>query len=159
MSSDRPPVYRYVDPTNGWFVAFMDEVGFVCIQSDYGDYAYRWGNRGEGVGIRQFLLGCDTNYLLRKFAPAKVIDEVETKKAIFEAINELPKNRASEMEHLGRSSFESEVSRYEWYCATKLSDAGELFRYRAAPQAVAFFERVWPRLRALMQSDVGGAAR
>jgi hypothetical protein len=158
MADAAPAVYRYSEPSSGWFVAFMDELGFVCIQSDYGDYAYRWGSRGEGVGIRQFLLSCDTEYLLRKFSPNQVLDERATRNAIAEAIKEAPAHlRAAESEHLRSSSFENDVETSEWYRGTRLSDAHELVRHQAAPQAVAFFERVWPRLCRHMKLGIEGA--
>jgi hypothetical protein len=58
-------VWRFARGGYGWFVVFIDEIGCVSIQSDYGDYAYRWSSFGDD--IRTFLMQCNESYLIDKF--------------------------------------------------------------------------------------------
>lgn len=153
-------VHRFYEPNGGpnregWYVAFIDEMGFVSIQSDWGDYAYGWHSRGEGVGILEFLLDCDNSYLLSKFAPTKIYDEDATRAAVREAINEAALNadqNQDEMDHFGDSDFSNEIGFADWCRDTQVIEPQQHYRTQTHPQALAFMEHVWPRLCAKMQA-------
>ena len=52
--------------THSWWADIMiSQDGFVNIQSDYGDYCYRWDSFGRS--IKEFLVDCDYSYLYGKF--------------------------------------------------------------------------------------------
>lgn len=155
-------VYRFYEPNGGpmregWFVAFMDEVGFVSIQSDWGDYAYGWHSRGEDVGIREFLLDCDDSYLMGKFSPKRVIDEKATREAIKKALVDGPLDGfklEDEEELLEGADLSNEVGIAEWFRGTTIEGAHELIVMGSDPQAVAFLKNVWPRLCAQMRQSL-----
>lgn len=55
--------------SSGWAVVFIDEAyGCISIQSDFGDYSYRWTSRGKDT-LKQFIIGTkgDPDYVMRKF--------------------------------------------------------------------------------------------
>lgn len=54
---------------NWWAVFFLSIDGYLDIQSDYGDYSYRWGSFGPC--FKQFLIDCDRSYLLGKLGMNK----------------------------------------------------------------------------------------
>src|SRR5436309_2433761 len=59
---------RYVvrDGKSGWAVIMLDERGgMVSIQSDYGNYGYRWPYHGT-KSFKLFLTQIDNHYLVRK---------------------------------------------------------------------------------------------
>ena len=60
MASD-VKVWRYSFPSikgEGWAIFFLDETGCFAALSDYGDWSYRWNQRGlpEKLTFRHFLL-------------------------------------------------------------------------------------------------------
>ena len=64
-------VLKYVESGDGWFVAFVDsETGVFAVQSDYGDWGYRWGATGTD-DLRKFLLKVGPDYLANKFLSAR----------------------------------------------------------------------------------------
>lgn len=154
-------VYRYYEANGksgeGWYVAFMDEMGFVCIQSDWGDYSYGWHCRGEGKGIREFLLECDDGYLTRKFSPKRVIDERATRAGIKKALAEGPLDGfklEDEEELLEGADLSTEFGISQWMSQTSVEDAHEMVVMGDDPQIVAFLKNVWPRLCAKMRAEL-----
>jgi hypothetical protein len=71
----------------GWAVLFLDEAsGCVSINSDYGDFAYRWSQsgRGEGVSLKQFFCEVSAEYLAEKFmGPGARAFDLDATKAEF----------------------------------------------------------------------------
>lgn len=66
-----PPLLKYAEHGDGWFVAFVDtETGILAVQSDYGDWGYRWGATGTD-DLRAFLVGLGSDYLANKFLTAR----------------------------------------------------------------------------------------
>jgi len=64
-------VRKYAEAGDGWFVAFVDtETGILAVQSDYGDWGYRWGATGTD-DLRKFLVGLRSDYLSNKFLSAR----------------------------------------------------------------------------------------
>lgn len=62
--------FRFVDFGN-WAIFTINEMtGEFSIQSDWGNYHYRWNinHIGKNRKLSQFLLTCDSDYVVRKFA-------------------------------------------------------------------------------------------
>jgi hypothetical protein len=49
-----------------WWAVFYVDSGLLSIQSDYGDYSYRWSSYGES--FKDFLLSIDGHYLMTKLS-------------------------------------------------------------------------------------------
>lgn len=56
---------------NGWdyvWVTYNDLKGLISISSSFGNFAYIWNSRGEGVSLREFFIeASSTDYLANKF--------------------------------------------------------------------------------------------
>ena len=168
-------------PQEGWGVLFLDSVGCFAALSDYGHFSHRWPMAGmsKGVGLRQFLLGCDNGYLLGKFAPEREYDGDSTVEEIKREIiryrrshsapseSEKSRDQAREMwDSLTRSDIaESSHALGEWW-PLHGEDLPfiptECCQTMPNPQAVAFLERCWPRLRECIRAELAaeqGAAQ
>lgn len=145
--------WRFSEPNRkgeGWWIAFLDEAGALAVLSDFGDYAYRWhpGALGEPNLVR-FLARVDSDYVLRKVSPREDhLDCAATEMKVREAIVEEVDDAASD-----DVSINSERDLF-----TAVSDFGldgsDVAVYRRDPQAVAFIERVWPRIVAQLQAAI-----
>ena len=70
IKKNTPERYTLWFKHSGWAVIFLDEDGgFLSIQSDWGDYAYRWSHHGR-ESLKHFLIELDKNhdYLAKKLA-------------------------------------------------------------------------------------------
>ena len=154
----RYSVPRESDRISGWAIVFLDSIGCFAAVSDFGSWGYRWSSFGP-KDFREFLIGCDAQYVRRKIAPEEEYDGEATLKAVKERICELRRtgsldriqariewNRLAEYDDLY-----SEFDAARWYEGARF-DTSELGRRRGDPQAVAFCERVLPRLKAILQS-------
>lgn len=162
--SDDVKMWRYVlrsESRNGWnegwAIFLLDSKGFFAVCSDYGDYVYHWGSIGP-TDFRVFLCGLDRSYLIGKIAPKKEYDAEATKDFVKETI----------ISHRRDGTFTKEEAREEWDLMqecdfddfndwlrqTQISDAWEMAIYRHSRQALAFYDRVWPRFIALLKEDL-----
>jgi hypothetical protein len=154
-------VWRYSIPSEnleGWAVLFVDASGTVAAVSDFGNYAYVWG-RGclpEGVTILEFLLRVESGYLLEKFAPEKVLDKAATCRAIRKYLADWAalSDPAAIREEMALLPESDEAFDFRQWCEDTAVEAGELAVFGHHPQALAFIERCWPRLRALIQAEL-----
>lgn len=65
--------------------------GQIMINSDYGTWTYYWGAMDKG--IREFLIGCDTSYLMGKFGGARTwFDSEATRQNFKNTLDESLKN-------------------------------------------------------------------
>lgn len=149
--------YRYSGAQEGWWVAFMDELGFISIQSDWGDYSYRWSSRGEGVSMRQWIsttMANDRSYVLGKFAKGqREFDEGATRMAIGMAIEEASWKKR-ERALLKQNGLDDDEARREWYDTSDLENKAELMRDQPQQQLVMFMEKVWPHVCAAARKDL-----
>lgn len=157
--------WRYSIPnTNGyegWAVLFLDNAGCFTALSDYGDWSYRWNQRGmDQPDMRYFILSCDDDYLLRKINPAKEYDPEKTTAAIRELIlgmrreTQLTKEEARDEWEL-TSSLDTEYEFGSWMRDTNLPDASEVWCVKHSEQARAFLKHCMPRLRELIKNELG----
>ena len=153
-------VYRYAERNRpgtyeGWFIAFMDEAGCLAVLSDYGDYSYRWGGIPEGTGIRRFLTQCEPEYVLRKLSRRDWFDVEKNVAAVRQALLERetgdPEEFYDELRSIGS---EYELTRWLEDVDHGLELYDLLPGHSHSPQALAFMERVWPRLMALVRTDL-----
>jgi len=155
---------RYNIPSQkgeGWSVVFLDPRGIITTVSDYGNYGYWFGEIGGDGDIRRFLCQCDDDYLVRKLAPKEVYDGEATKKGILKHIRE----------HRREKFYTKEFARKEWdlatgdwanpeddfrawYEETEIGDASEFWTGKHDPRAVAFCEKVMPRLREMLRAEL-----
>jgi len=156
--------YRYSVPNEnhqGWAILFLDDAGCCAVLSDYGNYTHRWSSGGfaKGEDIRAFLLTAGDDYLLGKLAQ-RVPSLEKTAAYIREQIIERrrsgwwEKEEAAEEWERARDLEGQEISFEDWMTLTRFDDAYEFHCTEYDPQAVAFFKRAWPRLRALIAAEV-----
>ena len=161
--------WRYSLPNEngeGWAIAFLDSIGCFSVLSDYGDYGYRWPQNGwsnpNERDFRQFFLGTDDHYVLRKIARSDHYDGRATCEGIKRHIIELRRDRHYEKD-FARDEWDR-LRRYDdvdcremfamWYENTKIGDAAEFSVYSFSPQALAFQKLVLPRLRAAIRAQL-----
>jgi hypothetical protein len=161
--------WRYHLPSEngeGWAIVFLDSIGCFSALSDYGDYGYRWPIAGWGPGdFRTFLLQCDDDYVLHKIAPRHQYDPDGTLKNVKRRILEVRRTRSRfwtkdrarqewrllyDFDNLGT---EAEFAR--WLDNTDMEAAYECHAVRVSPRAVAFVQRVLPRLRTKLREELG----
>lgn len=156
-------VWRYVLSNDqqfgeGWGVVFIDETGIVTAVSDYGNYAQRFHYSGKD--FRDFLISCDSGYLIRKFAKRTILNRDATKKSIKETIlrkryeESFSSNEARDEWNLVNECdfyFQEEVS--DWVNETTLEDPWEYLVYDYSASAKAFAHRLFPRLVELLKQD------
>jgi hypothetical protein len=96
---------------SGWSNFTINEsTGEFTVNSDWGNWAYRWhtDSLGDGVKLTQFLLKCDADYIVRKFAVGGAqdlkdeIDFERTLKSIQERIVVARRDKEIEKEHARR---------------------------------------------------------
>jgi len=95
--------YSFVfDMYGGWAnFTINDSTGEFNVNSDWGSWCYRWhtNSLGENTRLTQFLLQCDADYIVRKFAVdgtsdlKDTVDDEETLKAIRTHICEARRTR------------------------------------------------------------------
>lgn len=138
--------------------AFIGADGVFSAVSDYGDYGHWWRSIGCD-DIRQFLCGCDADYLVRKFAPETERDDEATVRAIKDCILKLRRSKSLTAEQAREEwdLVENFDSPDVWYHETNLhqvTDVAELGRSRYKPQAVSFCEKVMPRLCEMLRAEM-----
>lgn len=161
-------VWRYSFPNvngMGWAIFFIDDAGCFAALSDYGDWSYRWNMRGmpEGKGVREFLLTCDDDYILRKIAPKREYDSEGTVKAVKEFIlgmrreQQLTAEEAREEWDLidFHEGLDNEYNFWGWNQDSNLPEKHELYQTRYSLQARAFLEKCMPRLRTAIKNELG----
>lgn len=157
--------WRYAVPSEnleGGAVLFLDEGGTFAAVSDFGTYGYVWPPVGRTQGMREFLLRVGDDYLLGKLAPQQVLDEAATCRAIrkYLADNAAASDAEAIREELSLLPERDASFCFEdWSEETAIEDTHELTVYGPHPQARAFIERCWPRLRALIQAQLEAERR
>lgn len=150
-----------------WARFWLTDDGCLTILSDFGNYGYWWWDIADS-DFREFLIGCDNDYVMRKLADGRrEFDGEATVKRIRDWIVRLrrdgdlsredaafewnlvhPKPDAlpwrSPDERGAFSCMTNEVEAHEWYQQTRLSDATELLEYSLPVQLQMFMQRLWP---------------
>ena len=141
------------------FIFIETELGLFSTVSDWGNYGYIWN--APGMEFREFLLRINTDYLFGKLMCGqkdhKTFDSDATRKKILEAIDQAAfseTERQEEKEALeGRCPMEEDD--YEgWQSETRLEESFQLGVWQDNPQCTQFCERVWPRFRAMLETEL-----
>jgi hypothetical protein len=119
---------------SGWAIVFIDdETGVVSMQTDWGNYSYRWGS--PGGPLKEFLLKCDASYLIGKFAQGErdYFDQGETRKECLKRV--LEKRRFRWITSSEAREAYDEVKKMDL-------DSPEAVFYTIQDQAPTFYEKV-----------------
>lgn len=143
-------VWRYARQGTDWFVVFMDEIGCVSIQSDYGDYSYRWGAFGDD--IRTFLMQCNEHYLTDKFTHGRdlkfhgqeTIANLKREVISQRRNGDLDKDQAADI-WFTLPTYATHEADFENEALDFLRANPDVSVYRKETQQIeAFFEQCWP---------------
>jgi hypothetical protein len=154
--------HRYfLDRQNGmdWNLIILDQSGSNCtlfISGDNGKYVARFYYEKD---FREFLLGIDKDYLLDRIAKQDIYDGDDTKdkikRYILDARYDGGLNREEarkEWDLIEDYDIDHEIGFHYWLGDTTIDweDATDLMQRRYSSGAVAFVERVLPRLKQLI---------
>lgn len=167
----------YIRPTGGfgWGIFFLDETtGTLSCVSDYGDYAYRWGNNHGRKSFKDFLAreGRDRHYFLKKLAGQSCIEYKH---------DETVQNwKKSLIEERKREYCSKDDARHVWDLIDGLEDNGalavnEMLSDRTAnsvlgpevicdtvrdytASATCFIDKLWPMFIEALRGDAGEVA-
>jgi hypothetical protein len=162
--SDPIRMWRYYLPNvkgMGWAEIVLCSTGFFGAVSDYGNYAYAWRSRGP-EDIRRFLLDIGPDYMQGKIAPREDYDGARTARAVRKCILDERRHRRMTREEALREWWligqHSDLDRSEhfalWCQETKIGDAYEFARHSPDQDAVAFCEKVLPRLKDAIRAEL-----
>lgn len=183
-ASNRPTdskvrLWRYVLPSirwEGWAIIILGSDGYFSAVSDFGNYAYRWTAHGCR-DFREFILGIGVDYLVSKISPGteysgecthqRIVEEIIRRRREGSAYGNARRPRGLFGKSEAREEYEllrdsdvqggSILEFAEWMKETRLNDQGEAYElavYRSDPQAVAFCEKVIPRLQELIRREI-----
>jgi len=135
-----------------WADITVSSDGFLNIQSDYGDFSYRWGAFGDD--FKAFLIDCDNSYISKKIGRnyPDVFNAKKTEMAFKRDIIEARKNRIVTAEQAREAWDELKLyGIYNMYDLHKISKDIYENDFSAMPcikdtnySLVAFLERCWP---------------
>ncbi len=159
---------RYsVRGANGEWLAtvVISDDGYFSTVSDYGNYAYYWGDAGEC--FRKFLSRLGPDYYLSKFGVRDEYDGGETLKAVKRSIIEqrrrgdLDREEArEEWDLLEENSWLDQRDNFVlWLQHTKLGDAYEYACSSISGEARGFAEHVWPAFAAMLRAELASEAK
>jgi len=161
-----------------WAVFFVDEETYcLSVLSDYGDYAYRWGQPGES--FKKFLTTCDRSYVIGKLGQGdgKWFDADKTIENLERHVEELLKSKAltsrqkddiedhlQEIKDWGARTNEGfSVILMQGAIAEHTPDfyesARDIFVTGHHPQLVSFMDKIWPEFIAALKKEVAGSSQ
>lgn len=161
---------RYTLREKSWWAdIIVSQDGFVNIQSDYGDYHYRWGSFGDD--IKRFLIGCDKSYLYNKFGGLlpRVFNQKESIQRIQKDILEYRRTNSFNAESCREfwditESFNPNhiSSTEEWSRVVSDSGLSRLYEYDVSSipcvtednyQLTAFLTIIWPEFIKVLRNE------
>jgi len=137
FSFHRADVYSFRFNHYGWAIfTVCNDTGELSIQSDWGDWSYRWSHAGIGEGrtLAGFLAIADKHYLSRKLMPdeqRKVPDYESTLESLREVI--LEKRRSDSIDKCWAREMWNEAEDF----ASAYDQAGIIYGFDAACRAVS----------------------
>lgn len=144
----------------GWLATvFLGAEGILSTVSDYGNYGYWWGSVQDD--FRAFLCRIDDGYLLGKVSPGEEVDEKASEAGVKACILRLRREKRIDADTARDEwdllSYVRDGDEGGWWAQTTLgehADPMELWSWRSNQQAVAFCERVMPRLREMLRAEL-----
>ena len=165
MASKTNPLTRFyqVKPgQNGWARIWITDDGCISILSDWGNYGYWFGS--PGCEFRQFLIGCDADYLGNKFGGgSSEYDGEATKENIQDVILRKRRDRQlsatvarEEWDALQGDGVENLFQLGGWQRETSLKpdDYFETPVYTIPNQARQFLKHVWPLFMEQLRAEL-----
>lgn len=163
MARKQNPIIRFYEirpAKSGWCRIWITDDGCISILSDYGAFGYWFGS--PGCEFRQFLIGCDDDYLGGKFSGGKTeFDGEATVDLIRERILHLRRHTnisqgdaRREWEQLPTAFDAAEDFSYWVREQTHLRDAYELSCYVTPHNIQHFLKRQWPLFKALIKAEL-----
>lgn len=158
--------WRYVVPNvkgEGWGIFLLDSSGMFAVVSDFGSYAFKWADWGQG-DFRAFLVQLDKGYLCGKLAMGRS-KEYQGKETLDNIRDQILQRRRD-------GSLDKETARAEWKLAEKVdshyaedfaewlhdtklgADSYELSVYDTPGQIRMFYDRVFKRLVPILKQDL-----
>ena len=154
-----------------WAVFFVDEETYcLTVMSDYGDYAYRWGQPGES--FKKFLTGCDRSYVMGKLQGGEdYFDHHESMKKLEKFVKKLLKKKGltsgdkdeiqAHLEeiksHGPRTNEGYSILLMQGAIAqhTNLYDeSSELFVTGPHPWLISFMDKIWPEFVKALKEEL-----
>jgi hypothetical protein len=163
---------RYTLREKSWWADIMvSPDGFVNIQSDYGDYHYRWGSFGDD--IKKFLISCDKSYLYNKFGGLlpRMFNQKKSIERVRKDILEYRRNNTFNAEDCREFWDKTETlkiehisSTEEWSRLVSDSDLSRMYDYDMSNipcttednyQLTAFLTIIWPEFTKILKNELG----
>jgi len=151
-----------------WANIIISDDGFLDIQSDYGDYRYRWNFMG--TDIKRFLISLDKGYLIKKLGMnlPKEFNADKTKKIILKDIirnrreRKITKEETYDCWNWVKFSldFYSEITYCQSIVESPLCEC--LYHdYESIPcvmeinfQLLLFLEKIWPMFKEILVKEI-----
>jgi hypothetical protein len=164
--------WRYHLPSikgEGWAIIFMDSQGSFAALSDWGNVSNRWPDESDERDFRDFIIGCDDDYLRRKFGHQFGQNREEydgeatlasLKQYILRARRDgswSKEEAADEWELLEHyQQLETEIDFSNWYqsSGTTIGDAYEFVHRRFDNGVTNFVAKAMPRLREVLRAEL-----
>jgi len=153
-------------PAGEWLATVViSDDGYFSTVSDYGNYAFFWGDAGEC--FRKFLAQLGPDYYLPKFGAREEYDGKETLKAVKRAIREqrrvheiLREGAREEWDLLDAHSDLDERDNFIlWLEETKLPEAYGYAQSSISGEARGFAEHVWPAFAAMLRTELAAESK
>lgn len=133
--------FRFKDYATWANFTINDATGEFSVQSDWGCWSYRWhtDSLGKNNTLTQFLLQCDADYIVRKFATSRVpdlqdeTDPEETLKSI----------RARICEARRVHNIRKDEARKHWYEAESFVNSGDCNLDNMDSDLYRFLDEPW----------------
>lgn len=155
MTASKHTLRRYQVRLNGTWGDFYLDGSALVIHSDYGSYGHSFYlGRQPDIDLRQFLVGADTHYLMKKLRPyfyPPQINAPETQKSVRQHILEHRREKDYTREEARREWDRThqlhwgEAEVHRWHDETEIPDASELIESDTIPGAlVGLMRDLWP---------------
>ena len=172
--SDPVKLWRYYIPSEkyeGWAVIHMDSKGFFAACSDFGNYAYHWGDFGE-KDFRRFVIGLeqDPNYIGNKLDHDKwyqgsdraTIKNIKQKILRHRREKNMTSGQARDHWDLLMEYADGDIDFREWICQQgmycDLSEAADCRVTEPSADLYCFCTKLLPRLCKLLREELEAEA-
>lgn len=164
-------IWKYYVPSingiEGWGIFILDSTGYFSCVTDYGNYAFNWTHHGE-KDFREFFtrdtcFDYHVNKLYRNGAQGKM--EFQPEETIINIKRSILESRRHD--HMGKETARTEwnllgeidwdmeeISQWEWYNETDLTDASEYFIYDYPARVKALRDKLFPRFAKLLREEL-----
>lgn len=153
---------------SGYAIIFADDVsGRISMQTDWGNFDFGWSRSGRGKdSLIEFVVSCDTGYLLNKFCRRTYFDEKATKAEMKKHVEESPvfgEEKDEALREIENADWDSCGEIYHsigMQCPTLFEKVylSDLYGVPAhmdyTPCEAGFFNEVWPLIREKLKESL-----